>query len=305
MLVDRGANGGLGGGDVLLLATVEGRKVDITGIDNHQLTNIPIATVAAKVRTTSGEIIMIFHQFAYTGVGRTIISPGQSEFYKHIFHDQHRSTGGHQLIQTMDNHVVPLQGMEGLLYVDISKPSKRDMEILPQVEMTSDATWDPAILDKKINLDDPTDPIFSYVCEKPKRNLRHGLMEHSTCATSVTDSLSSDEEDSLGFTREDDEDLDLFLDCVGIDYSINAAPFIFDAESKVIEDSVEEYPSPFVQPEEPSDDFEIDDVPPSHPIDLSGDDDDDDADNQFFFDAYDGRRVSTEPAIKTKKSDEN
>eukprot|EP00977_Amphora_coffeiformis_P024848 scaffold17338_cov107-Amphora_coffeaeformis.AAC.1 len=37
-LVDRGANGGIAGQDVKVIATTD-RRVDIQGIDNHQMTN--------------------------------------------------------------------------------------------------------------------------------------------------------------------------------------------------------------------------------------------------------------------------
>ena len=62
-LIDRGANGGLAGNNVRVLHQT-GRKVDVQGIDNHQVTNIPIVTVAGVVNTQRGEVILIMHQYA-------------------------------------------------------------------------------------------------------------------------------------------------------------------------------------------------------------------------------------------------
>ena len=45
--MDRGANGGIAGIDVKVIATSD-RSVDIQGIDNHQLTDVKIGTVCWK-----------------------------------------------------------------------------------------------------------------------------------------------------------------------------------------------------------------------------------------------------------------
>ena len=47
-LVDRGANGFVAGADCVLIGKhITQRHVSITGINNHQMNNIPIATVGA------------------------------------------------------------------------------------------------------------------------------------------------------------------------------------------------------------------------------------------------------------------
>jgi len=50
LLVDRGANGGIAGDDVCIIEKSD-QTVDVRGIDNHQITNIPIVT-ARGVMTT-------------------------------------------------------------------------------------------------------------------------------------------------------------------------------------------------------------------------------------------------------------
>ena len=49
-LVDRGANGGLAGSDVRIInKDVVPCLVDVSGIDSHQVTNLPIVTVGGVV----------------------------------------------------------------------------------------------------------------------------------------------------------------------------------------------------------------------------------------------------------------
>ena len=49
-LVDRGANGGVARSDTRMISQT-GRTVVITGIDDHQLDNIPVGTCGAVVPT--------------------------------------------------------------------------------------------------------------------------------------------------------------------------------------------------------------------------------------------------------------
>jgi hypothetical protein len=80
-LVDHGANGGLFGTDVRLLNHTL-RRVTITGIDNHQAGDLPICTCAGYGITQCGPVILIMHQAAYLGQGKTIHSSRQLESFK-------------------------------------------------------------------------------------------------------------------------------------------------------------------------------------------------------------------------------
>jgi len=77
-LVDHGANGGIGGSDLWVIYKTH-HSVDIQGIYNHQMINIPIATVGGVINTQHGEMIAIMHQYAYTGLGTSINSSAQLE----------------------------------------------------------------------------------------------------------------------------------------------------------------------------------------------------------------------------------
>jgi hypothetical protein len=85
-LVDRGANGGVAGDDVRVIETTL-RRVHIQGIDNHQITNIPIVTAGGVVNSQRGPVIAILHQYAYTGKGRSIHSSCQLESYNNKVND--------------------------------------------------------------------------------------------------------------------------------------------------------------------------------------------------------------------------
>jgi hypothetical protein len=92
-LVDRGANGGIAGDDVRVIAKT-GRSVDIQGIDNHRINEIPIVTAGGVINTQKGPIIAIMHQYAYTSKGKSIHSCAQMEAYKQTVHDKSTKVGG-------------------------------------------------------------------------------------------------------------------------------------------------------------------------------------------------------------------
>jgi len=64
-LVDRGANGGIAGAHIQIIAKTN-RKVDIQSIDNHRITNIPIVTAGGVVNTQKGEVIAVLYQYVIT-----------------------------------------------------------------------------------------------------------------------------------------------------------------------------------------------------------------------------------------------
>ena len=75
-LVDRGANGGLAGADVHVLRRT-GRKVSVTGIDDHELPGLDIVTCVALNQTNHGKVNMLMGEYAYNGRHNTIHSPCQ------------------------------------------------------------------------------------------------------------------------------------------------------------------------------------------------------------------------------------
>jgi len=114
-LVDRGANGSIAGDDVHIMEKSD-QMVDAHGIDNHQITNIPIVTAERVVTTQNGPVIAILYQYAYTGQGKTIHSSGQLEWYKNDMNDKSiKVAGGMQCILTNDGYVIPISIRDGPL----------------------------------------------------------------------------------------------------------------------------------------------------------------------------------------------
>jgi hypothetical protein len=63
-LINRGANGDIAGADVRIIDKT-GQFVDVQGIDNYQMVDIPIVTAGAVIQTQRGEVITILHQYAH------------------------------------------------------------------------------------------------------------------------------------------------------------------------------------------------------------------------------------------------
>jgi hypothetical protein len=160
-LVDRGANGGLAGADMRVIATSPHRAVHVEGIDNHQVRDVPIVTAGGVLQTTMGEVIGIFHQYAHINKGASIHSSVQLEAYKQDVNDRSlRTPGGLQRILTVDGYVLPLTFRGGLPYLSIRPYTDREFATLPHVVMTSDTDWDPTILDCDATaVTGPTDPV--------------------------------------------------------------------------------------------------------------------------------------------------
>ena len=92
-LANRGANGGLAGADVCVLERT-GRKVSVTGIDDHELPGLDIVTCVALIQTNHGKVNMLMHEYAYYGRDNTIYSPCQIEWFNNTFDDKSHHLGG-------------------------------------------------------------------------------------------------------------------------------------------------------------------------------------------------------------------
>ena len=75
--MDSGANGGVTGNDVRVIAKHPDSTVDVRGIDDHEIASIPLVTTGGVTLTTSGEVIVIMHQHACHGKNKTIHSSPQ------------------------------------------------------------------------------------------------------------------------------------------------------------------------------------------------------------------------------------
>ena len=146
-LVDRGANGGLAGSDMCVIHKTH-CKINIQGIDNHEVTGLDVVTAATLLNTSQGKVIGIFNEYAYLGKGSSIHSSGQLEWFKTNVDEKSVKVGGTQLITTLDGYSVPLLIKYGLAYAtSLGKPTDQDMDTYPHVFFTSPDEWDPSVLD--------------------------------------------------------------------------------------------------------------------------------------------------------------
>ena len=72
---------GIAGKDLRIIEHLN-RRVDVQGIDNHQINDIPIVTAGGVTKTQKGDVILILHQYAYVGKGTSIHSSAQIEAYE-------------------------------------------------------------------------------------------------------------------------------------------------------------------------------------------------------------------------------
>ena len=136
-LVDRGANGDLAGSDMRVIHKTH-RKINIQGIDNHEVTGLDVVTAATLLNTSHGKVIGIFNEYAYLGKGSSIHSSGQLEWFKTNVDEKSAKVGGTQLITTLDGYSVPLLIKDGLAYAtSLGKPTDQDMDTYPHVFFTS------------------------------------------------------------------------------------------------------------------------------------------------------------------------
>ena len=164
-LVSRGANGGLAGSDMHVIHRTY-RKINIQGIDNHEVTGLDVVTAATLLNTSQGKVIGIFNKYAYLGKGSSIHSSGQLEWSKTNVDEKSVKVGGTQLITTLDGYSVPLLIKDGLAYAtSLGRPTDQDMDTYPHVFFTSPDEWDPSVLDHDPPHLDGLDP--SQVPDQP------------------------------------------------------------------------------------------------------------------------------------------
>ena len=91
-MVDRAANGRLAGSDMRILQKT-GRKLNVVGIGNHELTGLDVVIAACPFQSSSGKVVGIFSEYAYLGKGSSNHSPGQMEVFKTQVHDKSIKVG--------------------------------------------------------------------------------------------------------------------------------------------------------------------------------------------------------------------
>ena len=146
-MVDRGANGGVAGSNMRLHWRHPTRTVNIEGYDQHCTAGIPLGTCYNVVQTHRGDVVAIYHNYAFTGKGRSIHSTPQLEAFRQCVDDKSVRVGGLQRLTTHDGYIMPIDIINALPYLKTRACSDDDWHNLPHVIMTSPDEWDPASLD--------------------------------------------------------------------------------------------------------------------------------------------------------------
>ena len=127
------------------------RKINIVGIDDHELTGLNVVTAAALLDTQKGPIIGVFHEYAHLGKGRSIHAAGRMEWFNCQVDDRSKIVGGAQRIETSEEYVIPLSIESGLVYMHIIRiPTDQVLQNYPHVFFTSPDIWDASVLDHEI-----------------------------------------------------------------------------------------------------------------------------------------------------------
>ena len=133
-------NGGILGNEGFHIIHTHSRTVDVSGIDNHEVTGLKMVDAAGLVHTHKGDAIAIMRQYAYHGSHRTIHSSAQIEAFRNHVDDRSIKVGGRQCITTHDNFVIPLNIINGLAYMDMYPCTREQYESteLPHIILTPD-----------------------------------------------------------------------------------------------------------------------------------------------------------------------
>ena len=153
-LVDSEASGGMAGMDTQVLSTVPHAHIDITSVGGSVLERLPLVQCASVVdMVDEGKIVLIISQYAHKPDSKTIHSKSQLESFGSLVHDSTVSASGHQVIVTHEGYVILLHVCNGLCYMDMKPASDSDLEQYTHVFITSDAPWNPNIVDDEFFFD--------------------------------------------------------------------------------------------------------------------------------------------------------
>ena len=147
-LADRDSNGGIAGSNLRKITETD-CHVDVTGINDHQMVDNPIAMVGGTTETQHRPVITIYHQCVCDPLGRTTHSCMQLEQCGNKVNKKSLHVEGG--ITAPEGHIIPLSVRNGLPQIKIRPFTDNEWDALPHVIVTSDADWDPTVFDHAIH----------------------------------------------------------------------------------------------------------------------------------------------------------
>jgi hypothetical protein len=157
-LIDGGCNSGLAGDDCIILDTHAFGKVDIVGVGDNLIQNVPLCTAAGLIQTSAGPIIGIMHNYTALGKGGSTHSPLQMQDFGVLIDEKSKNQKwidgefGTQMVRVASGRTVfdiPLVLNGGLAYFKMMLPMQEQLDDpnIPRVTLTSDMPWDPSKYD--------------------------------------------------------------------------------------------------------------------------------------------------------------
>jgi hypothetical protein len=185
-IVDRGANSGMAGSNVLILERHLHLKVDVSGVGDTMHEDLVLCTAAGKVKTMAAhEVILLVNQYAdgtNIGLRRSIHSCVQMEDGKTFVGEKPRTEGGPQCMVTNTQEYIPIMIRDGLACVDMSPPTEQDLRDLEHIILTADVNWVPTCHDNEWLEED-----FPAMIEKMEAGLDWGYRDPRVNAYGETD----------------------------------------------------------------------------------------------------------------------
>ena len=87
--IDHDANGSIAGADVCTIETNnQHQHVNVGGMDNHELTDIPLVTCDGVVTSNKGPLTLIMNWCALTGKNHSIHAASQLEYQGDVIDDK-------------------------------------------------------------------------------------------------------------------------------------------------------------------------------------------------------------------------
>ena len=157
-LADGGCNGTCVNGKTWrIICFIPNRRVNITGLENHQVNGNKLCSAGQVVESFNGKkqrIIVIVHQAAYVPTSNAILSNVQMRANGCRVDDRAVEHGGEQCITTDNGYKIPMCLRNGLPYVKGRPYTDKEWIELPHVHLTSDDIWDPSKLNKDLSVED-------------------------------------------------------------------------------------------------------------------------------------------------------
>jgi len=143
MLVDGGANCGLAGRNMRLIAVSSGKKTDVDGVGSS-LEGCQMGSYVTRTSTVAhGDVILHFPQMAEYASADSVLSVSQCRSFGIDIDDKPQRYGGKQSISTSDGIVIPLVYRNGLIDMEVYYPTDADLDSLEWIQMGDDNDWEP------------------------------------------------------------------------------------------------------------------------------------------------------------------